>query len=101
MALRAWRYVFITTPQPMEVLRAVRRAEGVAHADVIVLGPPDIVAIVVGDDTTELDAVTDRIAALPIVVETQSTVARCMDSVEPPFLPATAPAERTKRGKKK
>ena len=60
-------YVFIASRQPKKVLRAVRRIDGVIHADAL-YGTPDVVAIVAGADIAAMDAVIDRIADVPDVI---------------------------------
>jgi Lrp/AsnC ligand binding domain len=82
-----WAYVFITTSQPKKVLRAVRKLAGVAHADAL-FGNPDVVAIVVGRDIAEMDMVIDRIAKVPVIAATDSKIARWIDGVELPLVPA-------------
>jgi len=79
--MRVWSYVFISTRQPKRVLRAVRRIRGVVHADAL-FGSPDVVAIVAGRDIASMDAVVDRIAALPLIGATDTKVARWIDGVE-------------------
>jgi DNA-binding Lrp family transcriptional regulator len=75
-----WAYVFVDTenPGPKRVVREIRRLEGVIRADAL-LGTPDIIAIVEGEDIAEMDAVIDRIAELPGVLDTESKVARWID----------------------
>jgi hypothetical protein len=70
-------YVFVDTeiPGPKRVVREVRKIEGVVRADAL-LGTPDVVAIVEGDDIAAMDAVIDRIAELEGVLDTESKVAR-------------------------
>jgi DNA-binding Lrp family transcriptional regulator len=76
---RVWAYVFATeNPGPKRVVQEIRRLEGVARADAL-LGTPDIIAIVEGEDIGEMDAVIDRIAGLPGVLDTESKVARWID----------------------
>jgi AsnC-like helix-turn-helix protein len=77
---RVWAYVFVETenPGPKRVVREIRRLEGVIRADAL-LGTPDIIAIVEGGDIAEMDAVIDRIAELPGVLDTESKVARWID----------------------
>jgi DNA-binding Lrp family transcriptional regulator len=79
-----WAYVFITSPQPKKVLRVLRRIPGVVHADAL-FGSPDLIAIVAGDDIARMDAVIDRIAEIPLVVGTDSKVARWIDGVAFPL----------------
>jgi hypothetical protein len=73
-------YVFVDTqnPGPKRVVREIRKLEGVVRADAL-LGTPDVVAIVEGDDIAAMDAVIDRIAELPGVLDTESKVARWID----------------------
>lgn len=73
-------YVFVDTenPGPKRVVREIRQLEGVVRADAL-LGTPDIVAIVEGDDIAAMDAVIDRIAELDGVLDTESKVARWID----------------------
>jgi DNA-binding Lrp family transcriptional regulator len=77
---RVWAYVFVDTenPGPKRVVREIRRLDGVIRADGL-LGNPDVIAIVEGGDIAEMDAVIDRIADLPGVVDTESKVARWID----------------------
>ena len=73
-------YVFVDTenPGPKRVVRAIRELEGVVRADAL-LGTPDVVAIVEGDDIASMDAVIDRIAELEGVIDTDSKVVRWID----------------------
>jgi DNA-binding Lrp family transcriptional regulator len=73
-------YVFVDTqnPGPKRVVRAIRELEGVVRVDAL-LGTPDVVAIVEGDDIASMDAVIDRIAELDGVVDTDSKVVRWID----------------------
>ena len=73
-------YVFVDTenPGPKRVVRAIRELEGVVRADAL-LGTPDVVAIVEGDDIASMDAVIDRIAELDGVIDTDSKVVRWID----------------------
>jgi hypothetical protein len=73
-------YVFIDTanPGPRRVCQEIRRIPGVIRADAL-LGTPDVVAIVQGDDLGMMDAVIDRIAELAGVLDTESKVARWID----------------------
>ena len=77
---KVWAYVFIDTenPGPKRVVREVRRLEGVVRADAL-LGTPDVIAIVEGDDIADMDAVIDRIAELDGVLDTESKVARWIE----------------------
>jgi DNA-binding Lrp family transcriptional regulator len=80
MSRKTQAYVFVDTenPGPKRVVKEIRKLEGVVRADAL-LGTPDIVAIVEGDDIASMDAVIDRIAALDGVVDTESKVARWID----------------------
>jgi len=60
------------------VVRAIRRVPGVVRADAL-LGTPDIIAIVEGNDLAEMDGVIDQIAELPGVLDTESKVARWIE----------------------
>jgi DNA-binding Lrp family transcriptional regulator len=77
---KVWAYVFVDTenPGPKRVVRAVRRVPGVVRADAL-LGTPDIIAIVEGNDLAEMDGVIDQIAELPGVLDTESKVARWIE----------------------
>jgi DNA-binding Lrp family transcriptional regulator len=81
-----WAYVFISSRQPKNVLRKVRKIPSVLHADAL-FGSPDIIAVVAGGNLSELDAVIDRIAEIPEIVATDSKVARPLDGVEFPIKP--------------
>ncbi len=76
MKVRA--YVFITTKHPRKVVQAVRKIPGVVKADAL-LGTPDAIAIVEGDDIAAMDAVIDRIVEIPEVLGTDSKVARWIE----------------------
>jgi DNA-binding Lrp family transcriptional regulator len=75
-----WAYVFVDTenPGPKRVVREIRELDGVVRADAL-LGIPDVIAIVEGNDLAEMDSVIDRIAELPGVLDTESEVARWID----------------------
>ena len=75
-----WAYVFVDTenPGPKRVAREIRELDGVVRADAL-LGVPDVIAIVEGNDLAEMDSVIDRIAELPGVLDTESKVARWID----------------------
>jgi DNA-binding Lrp family transcriptional regulator len=77
---KVWAYVFVGTvnPGPKRVVRGLRKLPGVVRADAL-LGTPDVIAIVEGDDLAEMDAVIDQIAELPGVLDTESKVARWID----------------------
>jgi len=78
--MKVWAYVFVDTenPGPKRVVREIRELEGVVRADAL-LGTPDVIVIVEGADIAEMDAVIDRIAELPGVIDTESKVARWID----------------------
>jgi len=73
--MSVWAYVFVTTGQPRKTVQAMRAIEGVVKADAL-FGSPDAIAIVEGADIASMDAVIDRIVALPAVVATDTKVAR-------------------------
>jgi hypothetical protein len=73
-----WAYVFVTTRQPRRTVQAMREIPGVVRADAL-FGTPDAIAIVEGADIASMDAVIDRIVALPEVLGTDSKVARWID----------------------
>jgi hypothetical protein len=97
--MRVWAYVFIATREPRNVLRLVRRIEGVLHADAV-FGSPDVIAIVAGPDIATMDAVIDRIAAIRLIAGTDSKVARWIDGVDFPVRSAQAGAPRARRGRR-
>jgi DNA-binding Lrp family transcriptional regulator len=70
-------YVFIDTenPGPKRVVELVRKIPGVVRADAL-LGVPDVIALVEGDDIAKMDAVIDRIAEIDGVLDTESKVVR-------------------------
>jgi DNA-binding Lrp family transcriptional regulator len=76
--LKVWAYVFITTKSPRKVVQAIRKIPGVTKADAL-LGTPDAIAIVEGDDIASMDAVIDRIVEVPDVLGTDSKVARWIE----------------------
>ncbi len=76
--MKVWAYVFITTKSPRKVVQAVRKMPGVSKADAL-LGTPDAIAIVEGDDIASMDAVIDRIVEVPEVLGTDSKVARWIE----------------------
>ena len=76
--MKVWAYVFISTRQPRKVVQAIRRIPGVVKADAL-LGTPDVIAIVEGDDIASMDAVIDKIVEVPEVTGTDSKVARWID----------------------
>lgn len=80
MTRKVEAYVFIDTrnPGPKQVVREVRKLAGVVRADAL-LGTPDVVAIVEGDDIASMDAVIDRIAELDGVLDTESKVVRWIE----------------------
>jgi DNA-binding Lrp family transcriptional regulator len=77
---KVWAYVFIDTenPGPKRVVRELRKLSGVLRADAL-LGTPDVIAIVEGDDIAAMDGVIDQIAELDGVIDTESKVARWID----------------------
>jgi DNA-binding Lrp family transcriptional regulator len=79
--MKVWAYVFITTRSPRKVVQAIRRLPGVVRADAL-LGTPDAIAIVEGDDIASMDAVIDRIVEVDGVLSTDSKVARWIDVPE-------------------
>ncbi len=91
-----WAYVFITSSQPKQALRAIRKLPGVVHADAL-FGSPDVIAIVAGRDIADMDAVIDCIAELPLVAGTDSKVARWIDGVALPIPEPTARPKRVRR----
>jgi hypothetical protein len=95
--MRVWAYVFISTRQPKKVVRAVRRIQGVLHADAL-FGSPDVIAVVAGSDVASMDAVIDRIAALRLIAGTDSKVARWIDEVDFPVGRSPGPG-RTRPGR--
>ena len=76
--MKVWAYVFITTKQPRKAVQAIRKLPGVVKADAL-LGTPDAIAIVEGDDIASMDAVIDRIVEVPEVMGTDSKVARWIE----------------------
>jgi DNA-binding Lrp family transcriptional regulator len=75
-----WAYVFIHTvnPGPKRVCREVRRLAGVVRADAL-LGTPDVIALVAGDDVAAMDSVIDQIVEIEGVVDSETKVARWID----------------------
>jgi len=73
-------YVFIDTenPGPKKAVREIRKLDGVVRADAL-LGTPDIVAIVRGDDLAQMDSVINKIVEIPGVIDTDSKVVRWID----------------------
>jgi DNA-binding Lrp family transcriptional regulator len=73
-------YVFIDTenPGPKKAVREIRKLDGVVRAEAL-LGTPDIVAIVRGDDLAQMDSVIDKIVEIPGVIDTDSKVVRWID----------------------
>ncbi len=76
--MKVWAYVFITTHQPRKVVQAIRQIPGVVKADAL-LGIPDAIAIVEGEDIAKMDAVIDRIVEVPGILGTDSKVARWIE----------------------
>ena len=75
--MKVQAYVFVGTenPGPKRIVAEVRKIHGVVRADAL-FGVPDVVAIVEGDDISQMDQVIDRIAELDGVLETESKVVR-------------------------
>ena len=61
-----------------KIVQAIRKIQGVVKADGL-LGSPDAIAIVEGNNIASMDAVIDRIAEIPDVLATDSKVARWID----------------------
>jgi hypothetical protein len=80
MTRKVQAYVFVDTinPGPKRVVKEIRKLDGVVRADAL-LGGPDVIALVEGDDIASMDAVIDRIAELDGVLDTESKVARWID----------------------
>ncbi len=76
--MKVWAYVFITTNQPRKVVQAIRQIPGVVKADAL-LGTPDAIAIVEGEDLAKMYAVIDRIVEVPGILGTDSKVARWIE----------------------
>ena len=76
-SLKVQAYVFIDTenPGPKRVVGLIRKIPGVVRADAL-LGTPDVIAIVEGDDISGMDAVIDRIVEIEGVIDTESKVVR-------------------------
>ena len=83
--MQTWAYIFINTRQLKKVLGKIRKISSVVHADAI-LGSPDIIAIVAGSDIINMDSVIDKIAEIPLIISTDSKIARWIDDVVFPFL---------------
>jgi hypothetical protein len=75
--MKVQAYVFIDTenPGPKRIVAEVRKIAGVVRADAL-LGTPDVIAIVEGDDIAKMDLVIDKIAELAGVLDTDSKVIR-------------------------
>lgn len=79
MRATVWAYVFVDTENPGRSASCGRFAAfPVVRADAL-LGTPDVIAIVEGEDIAAMDAVIDQIAELPGVLDTESKVARWID----------------------
>jgi phosphohistidine swiveling domain-containing protein len=76
--MKVWAYIFITTKQPRRTVQTIRKIPGVIKADAL-LGTPDAIAIVEGDDLASMDAVIDKIVEVPDIIGTDSKVARLID----------------------
>jgi hypothetical protein len=83
--MQTWAYVFINTRQPKKVLSKIRKISGVVHADAL-FGSPDIIAIVAGSDIKNMDSVIDKIAEIPLIISTDSKIARWIDDIVFPLL---------------
>ena len=83
--MNTWAYVFIYSRQPKKVVNRVRKISGVVHADAL-FGSPDAIAIVEGKDIKSMDAVIDKIAEIPQIVNTDTKVARWINDVSLPFI---------------
>jgi DNA-binding Lrp family transcriptional regulator len=59
-------------------VQAIRKLDGVVRVDAL-LGVPDVIALVEGDDIASMDAVIDRIAEVEGVLDTESKVVRWID----------------------
>ena len=75
--MKVQAYVFLETdnPGPKRIVSEVRKIPGVVRADAL-LGAPDVIAIVEGDDIGSMDAAIDRIVEVPGVRDTDSKVIR-------------------------
>ena len=76
--MNVWAYVFISSKEPRKVVQAIRGIAGVVKADAL-LGTPDAIAIVEGRDLRSMDAIIDKIVAIPGIIATDSKVARWID----------------------
>ena len=75
MKIQAYVFVDTTNPGPKRVVKLLREITGVVRADAL-FGTPDILALVEGDDVTDMDAVIDRIVEIDGVIDTESKVVR-------------------------
>lgn len=75
--MKVQAYVFIDTENsgPKRIVAEMRKIAGVVRADAL-LGTPDVIAIVEGDDIAKMDAVIDQIVELSGVLDTDSKVVR-------------------------
>jgi len=75
--MKVQAYVFIDTDNsgPKRIVAEMRKIAGVVRADAL-LGTPDVIAIVEGDDIAKMDAVIDQIVELSGVLDTDSKVVR-------------------------
>ena len=75
--MKVQAYVFLETenPGPKRIVMEVRKIPGVVRADAL-LGAPDVIAIVEGDDLAKMDEVIDRIVEVPGVRDSDSKVIR-------------------------
>ncbi len=75
MKVQAYVFVDAENPGPKRIVAELRKIAGVVRADAL-LGTPNVIAIVEGDDIAKMDAVIDQIAELPGVLGTDSKVIR-------------------------
>jgi len=75
--MKVQAYVFLETenPGPKRIVMEVRKIPGVVRADAL-LGAPDVIAIVEGDDIAKMDEVIDRIVEVQGVRDSDSKVIR-------------------------
>lgn len=78
--MKVCAYVFVDTenPGPRRVVKEIRKLPGVVRADAL-LGTPDVIALVEGEDLAAIDAAIDRIVEIAGVLDTESKVARWID----------------------
>jgi DNA-binding Lrp family transcriptional regulator len=73
MKVQAYVFVDTSNPGPKRVVVELRKIPGVVRADAL-LGTPDIIAMVEGNDVAEMDAVIDKIVEIEGVLDTESKV---------------------------